>query len=88
MDAILALGRVIVETAERTRDHDGLGCAKLVDLRQCRRTTTRSWPAPSTAAGRAGMRRSTSGSAVPAWSRPRWRTDRARADNHLARWPK
>ena len=30
MDAILALGRVLVETAERTRDHDGFGCAKLV----------------------------------------------------------
>ncbi|MGE3819381.1 MAG: PFL family protein [Isosphaeraceae bacterium] len=30
MDAILALGRVLKETAERTRDHDGFGCAKLV----------------------------------------------------------
>ncbi|WP_435017710.1 PFL family protein [Tundrisphaera sp. TA3] len=30
MDAILALGRVLVETAARTRDHDGFGCAKLV----------------------------------------------------------
>ena len=30
MDAIAAIGRVLVETAERTRDHDGFGCAKLV----------------------------------------------------------
>jgi uncharacterized protein (UPF0210 family) len=30
MDAILALGRVLKETAERTKDHDGFGCAKLV----------------------------------------------------------
>jgi uncharacterized protein (UPF0210 family) len=30
MDAILALGRVLKDTAERTRDHDGFGCAKLV----------------------------------------------------------
>ncbi len=30
MDAILALGGVLVDTAERTRDHDGFGCAKLV----------------------------------------------------------
>lgn len=30
MDAILALGPVLRETAERTRDHDGFGCAKLV----------------------------------------------------------
>ena len=30
MDAILALGKVLVETAHRTADHDGFGCAKLV----------------------------------------------------------
>ena len=30
MDAILALGRVLLETAQRTKDHDGFGCAKLV----------------------------------------------------------
>jgi uncharacterized protein (UPF0210 family) len=30
MDAILALGHVLKETAERTREHDGFGCAKLV----------------------------------------------------------
>lgn len=30
MDAILALGEVLVETASRTREHDGFGCAKLV----------------------------------------------------------
>jgi uncharacterized protein (UPF0210 family) len=30
MDAIRDLGRVLKETAERTRDHDGFGCAKLV----------------------------------------------------------
>ena len=30
MDAIHALGRVLVDTAHRTRDHDGFGCAKLV----------------------------------------------------------
>jgi uncharacterized protein (UPF0210 family) len=30
MDAILALGHVLKETAERTRGHDGFGCAKLV----------------------------------------------------------
>jgi uncharacterized protein (UPF0210 family) len=30
MDAILALGRVLKDTAERTRGHDGFGCAKLV----------------------------------------------------------
>ena len=30
MDAILALGHVLKETAERTSDHDGFGCAKLV----------------------------------------------------------
>jgi uncharacterized protein (UPF0210 family) len=30
MDAILALGQVLKETAERTKDHDGFGCAKLV----------------------------------------------------------
>jgi uncharacterized protein (UPF0210 family) len=30
MDAILALGHVLRETAEKTRDHDGFGCAKLV----------------------------------------------------------
>ena len=30
MDAILALGHVLKETAERTRAHDGFGCAKLV----------------------------------------------------------
>lgn len=30
MDAILALGQVLKDTAERTREHDGFGCAKLV----------------------------------------------------------
>lgn len=30
MDAILALGRVLKDAAERTRSHDGFGCAKLV----------------------------------------------------------
>jgi uncharacterized protein (UPF0210 family) len=30
MDAILALGRILKEIAERTADHDGFGCAKLV----------------------------------------------------------
>ncbi len=30
MDAILALGHVLKETAERTRAYDGFGCAKLV----------------------------------------------------------
>src|SRR5262249_32755327 len=30
MDAILALGHVLKDTAERTRAHDGFGCAKLV----------------------------------------------------------
>jgi uncharacterized protein len=30
MDAILALGHVLKDTAERTRDQDGFGCAKLV----------------------------------------------------------
>jgi uncharacterized protein (UPF0210 family) len=30
MDAVLALGHVLRETAERTRAHDGFGCAKLV----------------------------------------------------------
>ncbi len=30
MDAIAALGHVLLDTAERTRDHDGFGCAKLV----------------------------------------------------------
>lgn len=30
MDAIVALGHVLKDTAERTRDHDGFGCAKLV----------------------------------------------------------
>lgn len=30
MDAILALGGVLVDTAQRTKDHDGFGCAKLV----------------------------------------------------------
>lgn len=30
MDAILMLGQVLKDTAERTRDHDGFGCAKLV----------------------------------------------------------
>ncbi len=30
MDAILEIGRVLKDTAERTRDHDGFGCAKLV----------------------------------------------------------
>src|SRR5262249_39827039 len=30
MDAIHALGHVLKETAERTKDHDGFGCAKLV----------------------------------------------------------
>ena len=30
MDAILALGFALKETAERTRGHDGFGCAKLV----------------------------------------------------------
>lgn len=30
MDAISALGRVLKETAARTADHDGFGCAKLV----------------------------------------------------------
>ena len=30
MDAILAVGYAIKDTAERTRDHDGFGCAKLV----------------------------------------------------------
>ncbi|HEY2155547.1 MAG TPA: DUF711 family protein, partial [Isosphaeraceae bacterium] len=30
MDAIAAIGRVLVDTAQRTRDHDGFGCAKLV----------------------------------------------------------
>ena len=30
MDAVAQMGRVVKETAERTRDQDGLGCAKLV----------------------------------------------------------
>ena len=30
MDAVARMGRVVKETAERTRDQDGLGCAKLV----------------------------------------------------------
>ena len=30
MDAIAALGHVLLDTAERTRDHDGFGCAKLI----------------------------------------------------------
>ena len=30
MDAIGALGKVLKDAAERTRDHDGFGCAKLV----------------------------------------------------------
>ena len=30
MDAVALMGRIIKETAERTRDRDGLGCAKLV----------------------------------------------------------
>ena len=30
MDAVALMGRVVKETAERTRDRDGLGCAKLV----------------------------------------------------------
>src|SRR5262249_46339944 len=30
MDAVLALGEVLKETAERTKEHDGFGCAKLV----------------------------------------------------------
>lgn len=30
MDAVYKMGKVIVETAEKTRDKDGLGCAKLV----------------------------------------------------------
>ena len=30
MDAIAALGHILLATAERTRDHDGFGCAKLV----------------------------------------------------------
>lgn len=30
MDAVLEMGRVIVETARRTADRDGFGCAKLV----------------------------------------------------------
>jgi uncharacterized protein (UPF0210 family) len=30
MDAIALLGRVLKDTAERTRSHDGFGCAKLV----------------------------------------------------------
>ena len=30
MDAIAALGHILLDTAERTRDHDGFGCAKLV----------------------------------------------------------
>jgi uncharacterized protein (UPF0210 family) len=30
MDAIQAIGHVLKDTAERTRDHDGFGCAKLV----------------------------------------------------------
>lgn len=30
MDAVRLLGDVILETAERTKEHDSLGCAKLV----------------------------------------------------------
>ncbi len=30
MDAVALMGRVVKETAERTKDRDGLGCAKLV----------------------------------------------------------
>jgi hypothetical protein len=30
MDAVLAIGHVLKDTAERTRSHDGFGCAKLV----------------------------------------------------------
>ncbi len=30
MDAVALMGRIIKQTAERTKDHDGLGCAKLV----------------------------------------------------------
>jgi len=30
MDAIAALGPILKDTAERTKDHDGFGCAKLV----------------------------------------------------------
>ena len=30
MDAVELMGRIVTETAEATRDHDSLGCAKLV----------------------------------------------------------
>ncbi len=30
MDAVAEMGRIIKETAERTKEHDGFGCAKLV----------------------------------------------------------
>ncbi len=30
MDAVAQMGRIIKETAERTKEHDGFGCAKLV----------------------------------------------------------
>jgi len=30
MDAVAALGHILKDTAERTKDHDGFGCAKLV----------------------------------------------------------
>ena len=48
MDAVALMGHIIKAAAEKTADRDAIGCAKLV-VSATPSTTTRSWPAPSTA---------------------------------------
>ena len=51
MDAVRLMGEIILQTAERTKDKDSLGCAKLVVLCNAR-MIIRSWPVLSTACPR------------------------------------
>ena len=76
MDAVKLMGQVIKEAAERTRDQDGFACAKLVVFANAVEDNP-FMAARSTAWARATPP-STWASPAPAWSRPRWRSARAR----------
>ena len=72
MDAILALGHVLKETAERTRSHDGFGCAKLVIFANA--PADNPFMAGTSTARASPTASSTSASAAPASSRRPSRT--------------
>ena len=71
MDAVAMMGRVIRDTAERTKDNMCMGDAKAGGCSATRRRTTPLWPAPSTAPA-SRTARSTWAFPAPARCAPRW----------------